>query len=64
MRTYKTAIHPKTGKPHVVGYVGDGQWMEINGPYPSRVEAERACLTYERAEISEKKEILGWNVRD
>jgi hypothetical protein len=58
MRQYKTAKHPKTGKVHVIGYVGSGQWMEISGPHQSLGEAKRACLGYERAERSQRAELL------
>ena len=58
MRQYKTASHPKTGKAHVIGYVGGGRWMEISGPYPSIDEARRACLGYELAERSARAELL------
>jgi len=29
MKNYKTANHPKTGKAHVVGYIGNGKYMQI-----------------------------------
>ena len=55
MREYKPAKHPKTGKWHVVGHIGGGQYMQVGGPFESKSKVEKWILTQFRADADAKR---------
>jgi hypothetical protein len=56
MKKYKPAKHPKTGAWHIVGYIGNGQYMELSGPFQSILEAEAWITIQHSADRDSRRE--------
>ena len=60
MRVYKPAKHPKSGKWHVVGHIGGGQYMQVSGPFASKEHAEKWIPGQMKADSAARNGTLNW----